>query len=140
VPLDIALANLQADIEDAGARVTCDVLPTLQTDRSQLTLVFQNLIGNAIKFRAEAPLRIQIGARQEEGEYVVSVSDNGQGFDPKYAEKIFLPFKRLHGQETPGSGIGLTTCKRIVERLGGRIWAEAAPNKGATFYFTLPVS
>jgi signal transduction histidine kinase len=137
-PLELALANLQENIEEAGAQVIFDSLPTLQTDRFQLTLVFQNLISNAVKFRAAAPLRIQIGAKRETKQYVVSVADNGQGFDPQYADQVFLPFKRLHGHETPGSGIGLATCRRIVERLGGRIWAEATPGKGATFYFTLP--
>jgi signal transduction histidine kinase len=96
------------------------------------------LISNAIKFRSGAALRIQIGAKRETQQYVVSVADNGQGFDQQYADQVFLPFKRLHGHETPGSGIGLATCRRIVERLGGRIWAEATPGKGATFYFTLP--
>ena len=100
--------------------------------------MFQNLISNAIKFRSDQPPYLQIGARKEKREWVVSIGDNGQGFDPQYAEKIFLPFQRLHGSDTPGSGIGLATCKRIVERLGGRIWAEAAQGKGATFYFTLP--
>lgn len=137
-PLELALANLHENIEESGAQVTFDSLPTLQTDRFQLTLVFQNLIGNAIKFRAEAPLRIHIGTKCENQHYVVSVADNGQGFDPKYSEHVFLPFKRLHGHETPGSGIGLATCRRLVERLGGRIWAEATPGAGATFCFTLP--
>lgn len=137
-PLELALVNLHENIEEAGAQVIFDSLPTLQTDRFQLTLVFQNLIGNAIKFRAGALLRIRIGAKREDQHFVVSVADNGQGFDPKYVEDVFLPFKRLHGHETPGSGIGLATCRRIVERLGGRIWAEATPGKGATFCFTLP--
>ena len=113
-------------------------LPTVRTDRSQVTLVFQNLISNAIKFRSDAAPRVRIGAKKENREWVVTIADNGQGFDPEYAEQIFLPFKRLHGSDTPGSGIGLATCKRIVERLGGRIWVEAARGKGATFFFTLP--
>jgi len=119
--------------------VNIGVLPTVRTDRSQVTLVFQNLISNAIKFRSGQAPRLQIGSKKEKREWVVSVADNGQGFDSRYAEQIFLPFKRLHGSDTPGSGIGLATCKRIVERIGGRIWAEAVPGKGATFYFTLPV-
>jgi signal transduction histidine kinase len=137
-PLELALANLQENIEEAEAQVIFDSLPTLQSDRFQLTLLFQNLISNAIKFRSSAPLRIQIAAKRQTQQYVVSVADNGQGFDPQYADQVFLPFKRLHGHETPGSGIGLATCRRIVERLGGRIWAEATPGNGATFYFTLP--
>ncbi len=137
-PLEMALSNLQKDIQETGAQVNFPLLPTVRTDRPQLTLVFQNLISNAIKFRSSQPPRLQIGMKKEKREWVVSIADNGQGFDPQYAEQIFLPFKRLHGSETPGSGIGLATCKRIVERLGGRIWAEAERGKGATFYFTLP--
>ena len=137
-PLEMALSNLQKDLEETDAEVGYGPLPTLRTDRSQVTLVFQNLISNAIKFRSAAAPRVHIGAKRENREWVVTIADNGQGFDPQYAEQIFLPFKRLHGSETPGSGIGLATCKRIVERLGGRIWVEAAQGKGATFFFTLP--
>jgi signal transduction histidine kinase len=138
-PLEIAIANLSEEIIESRAVVAFGTLPTLQTDRSHLTLLFQNLISNAMKFRGAKPSHIQIAAHREGQQYVVSVADNGQGFDAKYAEQIFLPFKRLHGREIPGSGIGLATCKRIVERLGGRIWVEAAEGKGATFYFALPV-
>ncbi len=137
--LQIALTNLQGEIDVTGAQVECGLLPSLQADRSLMTLVFQNLIGNALKFRRESePPHVQIESRRSQGEWVVSVADNGQGFEPHYADQIFLPFKRLHGSEVPGSGIGLATCKRIVDRLGGRIWTEAALGKGATFYFTLP--
>jgi signal transduction histidine kinase len=137
--LQIALTNLQGEIDSTEAHVNYGLLPSLKADRSLMTLVFQNLIGNALKFRSagESP-HIEIESRRTQREWIVSVADNGQGFDPHYAEQIFLPFKRLHGLETPGSGIGLATCKRIMDRLGGRIWAEAAPGKGATFYFTLP--
>lgn len=138
-PLEMALSNLQKDIQETGAQLNFQRLPTVRTDRSQMTLVFQNLISNAIKFRSSQPPCLQIGAKRKDLEWVVSITDNGQGFDPAHAEQIFLPFKRLHGSDTPGSGIGLATCKRIVERLGGRIWAEAAQGKGATFYFTLPI-
>jgi signal transduction histidine kinase len=137
-PLRMALANLQKDIEEAKTEVSFGPLPTVRADPSQLTLVFQNLIGNAIKFRSGEPSRVQIDVTREQREYVVSVADNGPGFDPQYAQQIFLPFKRLHGPDTPGSGIGLATCQRIIERMGGRIWAEAIPGKGATFYFALP--
>jgi signal transduction histidine kinase len=137
-PLRMALANLQKDIEETKTEVSFGLLPTVKADASQLTLVFQNLIGNAVKFRSEEAPRLQIGAVREHREYVVSVADNGPGFDPQYALQIFLPFKRLHGPETPGSGIGLATCQRIIERMGGRIWADATPGKGATFYFALP--
>jgi chemotaxis family two-component system sensor kinase Cph1 len=137
-PLEMALSNLHKDIEQTGTEVNFGFLPTVRTDRSQLTLVFQNLISNAIKFRTDQPPRLEIVAKRANREWLVSIADNGEGFDSDYAEQIFLPFKRLHGSDTPGSGIGLATCKRIVERLGGRIWAEAAKGKGATFYFTLP--
>jgi len=136
--VEFSLANLQKEVEDTGVEVNVGSLPILQLDSSQLTLVFQNLIGNAIKFRAEGTLRVQIGARREGQGYIIFVADNGRGFESKFAEQIFLPFKRLHGPEIPGSGIGLASCKRIIERMGGRIWAEAEPGKGATFYFTVP--
>jgi chemotaxis family two-component system sensor kinase Cph1 len=136
--LQMALTNLQKDLESAEARVEIGTLPGgVKANRSLLTLVFQNLIANAIKFRANEAPRIQIAAKEENHEVIVSVADNGQGFDRKYAEHIFLPFKRLHGSDIPGSGIGLATCKRIIERLGGRIWAEGVAGKGATFYFAL---
>ena len=100
---------------------------------------FQNLIGNAIKYRrAEAP-QIRVEAVQEGSDWRISVADNGQGFDAQYAFAIFQPFKRLHGKDIKGSGIGLATCARIVERSGGRIWAESALGQGSTFFFTLPV-
>jgi signal transduction histidine kinase len=137
-PLQMALANLQNDIEETGTVVSFGPLPAVNADRSQLALVFQNVIGNAIKFRSDKPPRVQVGAKKENGDCVVFIADNGQGFDPQYAQQIFLPFERLHGPDTPGSGIGLATCRRIVERLGCRIWAESAPGKGTTFYFTLP--
>jgi signal transduction histidine kinase len=137
-PLDIALANLRNEIEEAGARIDHGHLPTVNADRSQMVLVFQNLIANSIKFRSSNPPLIEIRAARENRQFVISIADNGQGFDPKYAAQIFLPFKRLHHQDTPGSGIGLASCKRRVERQGGRIWAEAEPGKGATFYFSVP--
>jgi len=137
--LEIALTNLQGEIDATGALVNYGLLPPVKADRSLMTLVFQNLISNALKFRrAGEPPHVQIECRRTQGEWIVSCADNGQGFEPQYGEQIFLPFKRLHGAEMAGSGIGLATCKRIAERLGGRIWAEAMPGKGATFYFTLP--
>jgi signal transduction histidine kinase len=102
-------------------------------------MVFQNLIGNALKYRIEENPRIRIEAMQEGNHWRLSVSDNGEGFEAEYAAQIFEPFKRLHGPKVPGSGIGLATCKRIIERLGGRIWAESTPRKGSTFHVTLPI-
>lgn len=104
-----------------------------------MVMVFQNLVGNAIKYRRknEAP-EIRIEAAREGAFWKISVSDNGEGFEPAYAGSIFEPFKRLHGKDVPGSGIGLATCKRVIERLGGRIWPESVRGTGSTFYFTLP--
>jgi light-regulated signal transduction histidine kinase (bacteriophytochrome) len=137
-PLEMALSNLQKEIEETGAQVANGLLPSLKGDRSLITIVFQNLVSNALKYRADAAPRIRIEAGREKEQWVISIADNGQGFDPKYAEMIFLPFKRLHGTDTPGSGIGLATCRRVIERFGGRIWAESAPGNGATLYFALP--
>jgi len=138
VSLEIALANLQLHIEKNEAEISLGVLPNVPGDRTQLAMVFQNLIGNALKYRSEKAPRIRIEAEQKDHHWRLSVSDNGEGFEAKYAVQIFEPFKRLHGQNIPGSGIGLATCKRVVERLGGRIWAESTPGEGSTFYFTIP--
>lgn len=137
--LQIALANLRHHIENNGAEITVGMLPNVPGDRTQIAMVFQNLIGNALKYRSEQAPRIGIGAVQENSQWRLSVSDNGQGFDIKYAAQIFEPFRRLHGPGVPGSGIGLATCKRIVERSGGRIWAESQLGIGSTFHFTLPI-
>ena len=136
--VDWVLLNLQAAVQESGAKITYDDLPTISIDQSQMPQVFQNLIGNAIKFRRteEAP-RIHISASREGDEWTIAVQDNGLGFDPQKADAIFGVFKRLHGREYPGSGIGLAICKRIVERHGGRIWATSELGKGSTFYFTL---
>ena len=101
-------------------------------------MVFQNLIGNALKYRRSEALRIRITAVQNGTEWKVSVADNWEGFDRQFSKRIFEPFKRLHGKDIAGSGIGLATCKRVIDRLGGRISAESTPGEGATFYFTLP--
>jgi hypothetical protein len=137
--LENALQNLDLRIKDSGATVTFDNLPTLLGDDRQLLQLFQNLIGNALKFRGEVPPKVHVGVIQHPGEYVFSVRDNGIGIDPQYAERIFLVFQRLHARgEYPGTGIGLAICKKIVERHGGRIWVESAPGKGSTFRFTIP--
>jgi signal transduction histidine kinase len=137
--LEEAINNLAAVIDESGAILTKEELPTLQADASQLILVFQNLISNAIKFRGEAFPTVHVSAQDQGPEWVFSLKDNGIGIDPQYADKIFLIFQRLHTrQEYPGTGIGLAVCKRIVERHGGRIWVESAPGTGSTFFFTIP--
>jgi PAS domain S-box-containing protein len=137
----LAVGNLQVAIEENGAVVTYDNLPTIKGDFSQLSRLFQNLIGNAIKFRSEKTPRIHVSAERKENEWVFSVRDNGTGIDPGNAERIFIVFQRLHSKdEYPGTGIGLAICKKIVERHGGRIWLESETGKGSTFYFTIPVA
>ena len=137
--LEHNLSNLQMAIEESEAVVTHDPLPTVMADSTQLRQLLQNLISNAIKFHNEKPPRVHISARQEEGEWIFSVRDNGIGIDPDYRERIFVIFQRLHGVgEFTGTGIGLALCKKIVERHGGRIWVESQPGDGSTFYFTIP--
>jgi light-regulated signal transduction histidine kinase (bacteriophytochrome) len=136
--LDQVLANLKVVIEESGAVVTHDALPTGMTDISQLAQVFQNLIDNAIKFRSDKPPEVHVGVEERGDEWVFSVRDNGIGIAPEYHERIFQVFQRLHGRgEYPGTGIGLAICKRIAERHGSRIWVESEPGKGSTFYFTI---
>jgi signal transduction histidine kinase len=138
--LDRALRNLEAAIEDAGAEVVRHPLPTVKGDPSLLSALFQNLVGNAIKFRSDAPPRIEVSAEQADGEWSFRVADNGIGIDQAYAERVFVIFQRLHAKELyPGTGIGLALCKKIVEFHGGRIWLDTAVASGTTVCWTLPV-
>ncbi len=137
--VDKAIGNLQATIKKSNAVVTYDELPTVMADISQMVSLFQNLIGNAIKFRSEEEPRVHISADRKEDEWIFSIKDNGIGIDSKDAERIFIVFQRLHNKdEYPGTGIGLAICKKIVERHGGRIWVESKIGKGSIFYFTIP--
>jgi PAS domain S-box-containing protein len=137
--LDKALVNLQILITESGAQVTHDPLPAVYADSMQILQLFQNLIDNACKFRDDNAPHIHVSARPDRGQWLFSVSDNGIGIDPEYAERIFVIFQRLHGRdEFPGTGLGLAICKKIVERHNGRIWVEFGNRKGTTFCFTIP--
>lgn len=135
---DQAMANMKVAIEESGALVNHDPLPIMLADEGQLVQLFQNLIGNAIKFRSQEPPRIHVSAEARHNEWVFSVGDNGIGIDSQHAQSIFEVFRRLHTKEEyPGTGIGLAICKKIVERHGGHIWVQSQPGKGSTFYFTI---
>jgi PAS domain S-box-containing protein len=134
-----ALSVLKEDIEENAAVISSGPLPSVRGDTSQMAHVFQNLLSNALKYRRnEVPPQVHISAEPDEGQWTISVRDNGIGFEPRYANRIFGLFKRLHTKEYPGTGLGLPICKRIVERYGGRIWAEGTPGAGAAFHFSLP--
>jgi light-regulated signal transduction histidine kinase (bacteriophytochrome) len=138
---DRALANLKAMVEESGAVVSHDALPSVMGDDSQLTQLFQNLIGNAIKFHGEEPPGVHVSAQKKENEWLLSVQDNGIGIGPEHSEGVFMIFQRLHTEtDYPGTGMGLSICKKIVERHGGRIWVDSEPGKGSTFYFTIPMT
>jgi signal transduction histidine kinase len=138
VALKESLANLQAALNDSGAEVTYDPLPLVMADKPQLTQLFQNLVGNAIKFHSGNAPKIHISCEPNGKDCTIAVRDNGIGIDPRHADRIFQVFQRLHDREKyPGTGIGLAICKKIVERHGGRIWVESQPGEGATFLFNL---
>jgi len=132
------LANLKVAIEESNAVVTHDPLPTVMADRSQILQLFQNLIGNAIKFRSQEAPRIYVSSGRKGDDYTFSVKDNGIGIEEQYKDRIFDLFQRLHSRGYSGTGIGLSICKRIVERHGGKIWLESTVDKGSTFYFRIP--
>ncbi|MGB9979675.1 ATP-binding protein [Methanobacterium sp.] len=139
--LDYALSNLMTAINENNAKITHTHLPTIYADKDQIARVFQNLIGNALKFQKEGVKpQIHISAKKEDMEHVFSVSDNGIGIDGQYCDQIFEVFKRLHAiGEYSGAGVGLAIVKRIIDRHGGRIWVESKPSNGSTFYFTIPL-
>ena len=134
-----ALDNLKQSIEESSASVSVGTLPIIQADATQLTQLFQNLIGNALKYRKDRPPEIHVDARPTQQVWLFSVQDNGIGIEAQYFERIFQMFQRLHTRaEYSGTGIGLAICRRIVERHGGRIWVESRPGQGSTFLFAVP--
>ena len=132
--------NLKISIDESRAVITYDELPRVRGHEAHFLQIFQNLISNAIKYRTARPLRIHVAVRQTEEAWLFSVADNGMGIDPAYHQIIFGVFKRLHGRDVPGTGIGLAICQRAVERYGGRIWVESQIDEGSTFFFTLPAA
>lgn len=135
------LEGMQLAVKESGAEITCGELPVLAGSETDLLQLFQNLIGNAIKFHGAEPPRVRVGAERRGGDWLFSVSDNGIGLAPHDQERVFQMFQRLHsGAQYPGTGIGLAICKKIVDQLGGRIWVESEPGRGAAFYFTLPAA
>ena len=138
--LDDALANLRVTLEESRAEIIRGQLPIIRGDAVQLTQVVQNLVGNALKFRRQdVQTRIEIDAQEKDGQWLLSVKDNGIGFDMAHKDRVFTMFKRLHTRSVyPGTGIGLTVCKKIIERHGGKIWAESQLGEGTTFFFSLP--
>ena len=138
--LNSALQNLKAMIAESGASVTSDYLPPALGNDGQIVQVFQNLVSNAIKYRSEAVPRVEIRARKNEHDWIFSVRDNGIGIQQEYQETIFGLFKRLHGREIPGTGMGLAICSKIVERHGGRLWVSSQVDEGSEFSFSLPIA
>ncbi len=136
--LDDALANLSVRLRETNAEVARDPLPEVLADSGQLIQLFQNLIGNALKFVADGHPHVRVAVTSDDGLVRISISDDGIGIDPRFEKRIFEVFQRLHTREEyPGTGIGLAVCRKIIERHGGRIWVESEPGRGATFHFTL---
>ena len=132
-------ANLELPIRESSAVIQFDSLPIISASRTEMVQLFQNLINNAIKFHAAEPPHIQILAKRQGGYWIFSVADNGIGIQESHRERIFAMFQRLHDRaQFPGAGIGLAVCRKIVNRLGGKIWVESQVGKGSVFYFTLP--
>lgn len=135
-----ALARIDQEIRQLRAEVTCDELPRVSGKPDRLVQVFEILLHNALRHCGQSPPRIHVTAEKQAGEWLFAVSDNGLGIDAAYLERIFKPFERLHAAEREGAGMGLAICRAIVERHGGRLWAESTPGTGSTFLFTLPVA
>lgn len=139
--VDDAQVLLRGLIAETGAEIACGPMPIVLCDPGRLIQVFENLLGNALRYRSEAPPRIRVEARAEGDEWLISVADNGAGFESRFREKIFDAFERLSpSRHTEGTGIGLAICRRIVSQYGGRIWADSRPGEGATFTFCLPAA
>jgi light-regulated signal transduction histidine kinase (bacteriophytochrome) len=136
--VQFALMNLQPQINETSAEIKLGELPELAVDESQCVQLFQQLIGNALKFRGAEVPKIEVAAEEQADGFVVSVRDNGPGIEPQYHETVFIPFKRLPGREVPGTGLGLSICQKIVRAHGGKIWVESDGAHGSTFKFTVP--
>ena len=138
IPASQAIQNLSLRIEETGAVIDTQALPSLPVDGTQITQLFQNLLANALKFSDHQP-QIRIRAAEKKSHWVLSVEDNGIGIDPEFQKKVFIIFQRLHTRsQYPGTGLGLAVCKRIIQRHGGRIWVASEPGKGSVFSFSLP--
>ncbi|HEY1947121.1 MAG TPA: ATP-binding protein [Bryobacteraceae bacterium] len=135
--LQWALLKLAPAIKESGAAITHDELPEVQADETEMAQVFENLIGNALKFRDTNSPHIHISAEEGSGEWILSVRDNGTGVDPRFLEQVLLPFKRLHGKGVPGSGLGLAICDKVVRSHAGRIWVESDGQQGTSVHFTI---
>jgi light-regulated signal transduction histidine kinase (bacteriophytochrome) len=136
--VNLAIDALALRVEETGAQIVRHELPVVKGDKSLLTQLYQNLISNALKFRSQVPPRIELSAENIGGRLILAVADNGIGLKPEHAERIFVPFERLHERgEYEGTGIGLAICRKIVQRHAGRIWVESEPGKGAHFKFTI---
>jgi signal transduction histidine kinase len=142
VPLNDAVewakSNLLLLIEETSAEIDASDLPLVRGNRLQFCQLMQNLIGNALKYRGPERPTVRVSSERRDGQLVVTVQDNGIGIGPEFQERIFGLFKRAHGRDYPGAGVGLALCKKIVERHGGRIWVDSAPGHGSRFQFTLP--
>ena len=134
-----ATQNLKTAIAESGAVVSCGSLPVVSGHEAHFLQLLQNLIANAIKYCGEHSPHIHVSAEKRSNEWRFAVADDGIGIAPEYQKRIFGVFKRLHGDKIPGTGMGLAICQRVVEHYGGRIWVASEPNRGATFYFTLPI-